>query len=298
MEPTAEKNYSTLEWIFYIIIIPILFISILTVTLLWVFDYDIKKTVLETLNKVPLVEKLIDDHQFTDQNYLLKNNTKEQLQFTIDELKNTLNDKSFTLVEYENIVSKKVEEINLLKQQIEDLESKLNEKNMSEKSREQELAEVAKVYENMSSKNAANIISNLSYEEALLILGQMNIEAKSGILEKMDPKKAADLSVLLKDQKYAKDKDILALQERINTLTKELDQVENNQLNEIDYQQLALTFSGMDPKNAANTILLMFQQDKKFTKNLLIAMDSGSRSNILNQIEPEEAAEIAVTLID
>lgn len=226
MEPITDKNYSKLEWMFYIIILPVMFISILTGVLLWLLDYDMKTKFLETLNQIPVIEKLIDEENINSNSELPSLN-KEQLQLKIEELSVTLNEKNQTLSLVEKEVFTKDEEINQLKEQVKILEEQLKKKIVSDQNREAEIADLAKIYANMNPKNAANIISNLTSTEAVMIFAQMSVEAKSKILEKMDPVKAADLSILLKDQKYSKEQDISALQERINLLTQEIEQLKS-----------------------------------------------------------------------
>lgn len=225
MEPTAERNYSKLEWIIYIVILPLIFISILTITLLWFLDYDVKSKILMTLNQVPLIEKLIDDDKLIKEEISISDGMSENLKVKVSDLENTLTEKDSILAENEQKLIKQDEEIKKLNQQIEELQAQLQVENVSAQTRDQEIAELAKVYANMSAKSAANIISELGYEEAALVLGQMNTESKSKILEKMEPKQAADISILLKDQEYSKDKDIKALQERINILTNEIEEL-------------------------------------------------------------------------
>lgn len=228
MEPSSERNYSKLEWFFYIIILPVLFVAIITITLLWFLDYDVKANLLRAFNKIPGIEKLIDDEQLIEDGYRSTNPSKEEMQLTLEELKVSLDEKELMLTQAEEVALNKDEEIARLNAQVEELEAKLDEKDTSDVAREDEIAELAKVYSNMNPKNAANIISNLGTEEAVLILSQMNVDSKSKILEKMDPKTAADISILLKDQEYSKDQDIKALQERIEILVQEIDQLKNN----------------------------------------------------------------------
>lgn len=199
MEPSSERNYSKLEWLFYIIILPVLFVSIITITLLWFLDYDVKTNLLKAFNKVPGIEKLIYDEQTIEDGYMSTNPSKEEMQLTLEELRKSLNEKDILLTQAEEDALDKDEEIARLNAQVKELEAKLNEKNTSDKAREDEIAELAKVYSNMNPKNAANIISNLSTEEAALILSQMTVDSKSKILEKMDPKSAANILILLKD---------------------------------------------------------------------------------------------------
>ncbi len=225
MSQATDKGYSKIEWLFYIIILPIIFISILTLVVLWFLDYDVKQKVFLELNKIPVIEKLIDDEQFNEVGYINKNLSIDELHFQIDELKTTLNKINMDISLNENIILAKDEEILLLNEQIDAMQIEISEKNISQKTREQEISDLTKIYENMNPKNAASIISYLSLEESVLIMKSMSLEAKSSILEKMDQKIAADISILLKDQNYSKDLDIRALQERISELIREIDKL-------------------------------------------------------------------------
>ncbi|WP_066173037.1 MotE family protein [Bacillus marinisedimentorum] len=57
--------------------------------------------------------------------------------------------------------------------------------------------ESAKMFAEMSPKNAAAIISELKTEQAYGILGEMNPKERAAVLEKMSPEKAAELASLL-----------------------------------------------------------------------------------------------------
>jgi len=197
MEPSSERNYSKLEWFFYIIILPVIFVSIITFTLLWFLDYDVKANLLVAFNKIPVIEKLIDDEQLIEDGHISKDPSKEEMQLALEGYKNELDEKDILLAKAEEDSLAKDNEIAMLNARIDELEVKLNEKNTSAVKQEDEIAELAKVYSNMSPKNAANIISNLSIEEAVLIMNQMNVDSKSKILEKMDPETAATISILL-----------------------------------------------------------------------------------------------------
>lgn len=304
MARDSEKSYSKLEWLFYIIILPIVFISILTFVVLWFLDFEIKDKILSTLNEIPVIEKLIDDEQFNDSTYVNPNPSKKELQVTVDELKNTLSERNISIEKYESNVLQKEDEIALLNQQIEDLQLQLTEKEQSEIEREEEIANLAKVYENMNAKNSASLLSELSTEEAVLILNSMSIDGISEVLAKMDPEQAADLSILLKDQKYDKDADIQALQERINQLVRENDALNKDITTlmtsgiNLDYEQLATTFANMDPSSAADALSRMFYMDREKTVKVFSAMDTYSRSLIFNEMDTYDSAEIAQELLD
>lgn len=226
MSQENDKEYSKIEWLFYIIILPIIFITILTVVVLWFLDYDVKQKVLLSLNKIPIIEKFIDDERFDEEGNINKKLSADELSTQIDELKIILAEKNMNISLNDNVIALKDEEIKSLSGQIEIMKVEIDEKKISQETREKEIADLAKIYENMNAKNAANIISLLSLEEAVLVIKSMSLEAKSSILEKMDQKRAADISILLKDINYSKDQDIRALQKRIFELIKEIDELE------------------------------------------------------------------------
>ncbi|MFV9509857.1 MotE family protein [Tepidibacillus sp. LV47] len=197
MKPTAERNYSKLEWFFYIVIIPILFITILSIILLWFLDFDVKGKILTYLNQIPVIEKIIPDSQVNPQlNGNNAPNQNAQWEQTIQELKTTIEQKNNQIKQLESNIKTKDTELAQLKQQLNDVTKQI-ETNTTLK-QEQVWADLGKIYENMNPKNAANILSNLDEQEAANIINQMSVESKSSILEKMDPKKAASISTKLK----------------------------------------------------------------------------------------------------
>ncbi|MFT9487536.1 MotE family protein [Tepidibacillus infernus] len=295
MEPAEQQSYGKLEWFFYIVILPVLFIAILTGILLWALDYDVKEKIYSALNRVPYIEKLVPSESNIPTQDQKVNNKNPELETQIKELKASLSEKNNSIQQLEQSITTKDVEIQKLNRQIVDLTKQVDEKKFSDQSREQDIANLAKIYTNMSPKSAANIISNLSNSEAVLILAQMNLDAKSQILEKMNPDKAADLSILLKDQAYSKDLDILALQERVNQLTQELDQLKKDQ---VEYQQLASTLSNMSPDKAAQTIISISNQNSNKARAILRVMDPLSRSKILNEMEPNIAAKLSIGLVN
>lgn len=132
----------------------------------------------------------------------------------------------------------------------------------------------------------------------------MSLDPKSEVLEKMDAGIAAELSVLLKDQKYDKDLDISALQERIKILVEENDALSEEITTlmtsgiNFDYEQLATTFANMDAKSAADTLARMFYMDREKTVKVFAAMDTYSRSLIFNEMDSYDSAEITQGLLD
>jgi flagellar motility protein MotE (MotC chaperone) len=107
------------------------------------------------------------------------------------------------------------QEVKQQKQQLQSLQESLNEKQQEldriydETAHENErqntnssdsfYKKMAKVYSAMPPSNAAQIMGNLSVQECSLILKFMNLSQQADILAQMDAKKAADISVSLKE---------------------------------------------------------------------------------------------------
>jgi len=198
MEPTAEKNYSKLEWLFFMVIVPVLFITILSVILLWFLDYDVKGKILTSLNQVPVIEKIIPDSYVTQSTKQTSAKPDPQQEKMMQELKSALDQKNAELKKLQTDNSSKQAEIDQLNRQLEKLNKQNQIKSTTDQSNQQEWANLAKIYSNMEPANAASILANLNEQDAANILSQMSVDSKSLILEKMDPKKAANLSMKLK----------------------------------------------------------------------------------------------------
>lgn len=85
-------------------------------------------------------------------------------------------------------VDKKIEQLNQLRQQLEDL---LAEKEAEELNR---IEELARMYERMNAEKAAQILASIDEQLAVAILGIMRTKAAAGILNNMDREKAASLT--------------------------------------------------------------------------------------------------------
>jgi len=261
METTAEKKHSKLEWMFYIIVLPLLFISILSGILMWFLGYDVKTNALQVLNKVPVIEKLIDDKQFEKQTEVTK---------TVDpiiKLQDTLREKEETIIEYQNMVDKKEKELKLLDQKLSDvLENQLKLKQDQTESLNTNDKDLAKLYSNMNVKSAASILSTLSNDEAVQILSQLNMETKGQIVEKMDPSKAASFTLIEKKQ----------------LLEKELSQQKK-------LADIINIYSSIDDKKVADILSTMKNEDAAM---ILGQMKDIKITNVMKAIEPTKATEL------
>lgn len=99
-----------------------------------------------------------------------------------------LENRKMELKVLENEVDKKIEELNQLRRQVEDL---LAEKEAEELNR---IEELARMYERMTGEKAALILATIDEDLAVAILAAMKTKAAAIVLNNMEREKAASLT--------------------------------------------------------------------------------------------------------
>jgi flagellar motility protein MotE (MotC chaperone) len=150
------------------------------------------------------------------------------------------------------------------------------------------------MYAKMNPSKSAPILENLTLQERVLVLSEMKQVDQVKVLEKMDPIKAAQASIYLKDVVSAKDREIAALQDRIklNDST-----VASQKLTKND---LGKTFANMTAKSAATVLLQMQSITPAKVIEILSSMDNTSRAKVmtaLSDLSKETAAAISTKLV-
>jgi flagellar motility protein MotE (MotC chaperone) len=176
------------------------------------------------------------------------------------------------------------------------LEEQLKGKTQSDEEYTTKIQQLATMYAKMTPTKSAPIMENLTLSEQVLVLSMMKTDDRVKILEKMDPKKAADASILLKDQSTVKDRELAALQDKIKQLT-EAGTKPSQQLTKDD---LRSTFAAMTPKSSAIVLLEMNNNNPDKVLSILSSMDSQGRSRILtamSETSKETAALISARLV-
>lgn len=275
---------------------PVFFSIIITLVLLFVFDNDVKDTILQTANRIPVVNQWIPDPSLDTDNEeeeLLIEKIKaenESLNQQILELQQQLEQKDSDLQTTEQTVQELQQELTAINEQ-------LDEQTQSQEEYLEKIRELSSMYGNMTPSKAASIMENLTLNERVLLLNEMSSSKRGAILEKMDPSTAAEASILLKDLIPVEDQQIAALQERIQLLV----QQENSNDDGLRLEDLAELFSSMDAELAAGVLVEMYGQQKQQVIEIVRVMDAPSRSNILSSIAGEseaQAAEIISSLGD
>lgn len=284
-EIQEEREYGRWEWFFYMIVIPALFASLLGGVLLSLLGVNVLGNVLHWANSVPYVEKIVPD------NYAAAPGTEEKqpdLNKEISALQNDQAKNQQTIATLKGESAKKDATIQALEQQVKDLNKVMEDKRATEEERQQQFVDLAKVYTAMSAKNAAAIIENLSLDESVTVMTKMKAAQRADILSKMDPKKAAEISILLKDNVVNKDDDIAALQERVQVLTKALSETRSDSSGSDNETSLANTFSQMPPEDSAAVIRSLMQTNKSRAISILSAMPEAARAQTLAAIAKED----------
>ncbi|WGV57944.1 hypothetical protein QIH01_20965 [Brevibacillus brevis] len=280
-EIQEEREYGRWEWLFYMIVIPALFASLLGGVLLSLLGVNVLGTVLHWANSIPYVEKLVpDDYAATPGSEEKPDMDKQVATLQQDQAKNQ---QQITALKEES--AKKDATIAALEKQIDDVNKAMEDKRATEEERQKQFADLAKVYTTMSPKNAAAIIENLKLQESVAVMTKMKPAQQADILAKMEPKKAADISILLKDSVVNKDDDIAALQQRVDVLTKALSDTRDGSESAED---LMKTFTQLPPADAAAIIRSLMDTNRGQAIALMKDLPADKRAQTLSAIANDD----------
>jgi len=171
-----EKAPGIFQKIFYIIIIPLLFVIALLLIVAQFSGTNVFEKVTEWIPKA-------ETETPTEETF--------QHQSKIVALEADIQEKEAQLLELQQELDEALLEN---QQQIaiqEDLKKQIRELQAAQTSSKKEFNEIVSTYEQMTSKKAAAILVEMNDEEALKILSNLKPNTLSSILSKMDPSKAA-----------------------------------------------------------------------------------------------------------
>lgn len=284
-EVEGSSSYSALERFLIWFLIPFVFTAVLLGVLLSIFDYDIKSGIQKGLHNVPVLGSVVPapkekgaavdtgKPQSAEQVEQHKDDEIASLHAQIADLKASLQ-KSDSTAEQRDLALKESQA------KSKDLEEKLKAKTQSDEEYANQITQLASLYAGMTPSKAASIVENLTLKERVLVFSMMKPTDRGEILEKMDPQKAAETSIGLKDLVSVKDWEIAALQERLalngNASTTAAQKVTK--------EDLGQTFANMTPKSAASTLVEMNKSNPEKVISILSAMDNASRSKVMSSL--------------
>jgi flagellar motility protein MotE (MotC chaperone) len=292
-----ESGLSGFERFLYIFLIPIVFVVIGFGVLLSLFDANIYNDILKQANKIPFISGIVPEPKTTVKTSdpaagvpELKIKNQDQ---KITELTKKLADQESAISAADAATLLKDQTIKDLQAKSTALEEQLKMKTMSDEEYHNQIKLTADMYAKMNPSKSAPILENLTLQERVLVLSEMKQADQVNVLEKMDPIKAAEASIYLKDVVNAKDREIAALQDRIklNESTVASQAITRNDLGK--------TFAAMTAKSAATVLLQMQSITPAKVVDILNSMDIASRAKVmtaLSDLSKETAAAITTKL--
>jgi len=297
------SSYSALERFLIWFVIPFVFTAVLLGVLLSIFDYDIKSNVQRALHNIPIVGSIVPAPQekpvvadgdpatpaSSDQVAKAKDDEIARLNAKVTELEAALQQSDAT-------AASKDQSLKDAEAKQAELEEKLKDHTQTQEEYDNQVTQLAGIYANMSPSKAAPIMQNLTTKEMVLVFNKMKSDARSAILEKMDPKIAAEASIMMKDVVPVRDQEIAALQERLAVNSSTTAATKTQGVSKTDLGQ---TFANMTPKSAANVLLEMYTASPDKVISILSSMDNASRSKVMSSLadaSKETAAAIAAKL--
>lgn len=304
METEETRSYGAMERFLIWFLIPFVFTAVLLGVLLTIFDYDVMNGLMKAAKQIPIVKSIVPEPKTKaaadpkasgtaagaqSQGASTAQEQQGQASAKIEEVQQELK-------KAEAAIQQRDQTIKDLQLKNSTLEEKMKTKALTDEEYTAQIQQLASMYAKMSPTKSAPIMENLTTKEQVLILSMMKTDDRVKVLEKMDPKKAADASILLKDQAAVKDTEIAALQERL----KQAATPDTKQSQKLSKDDLGATFSNMTPKNAAIVLMEMQNSNPDKVLSILSSMDSAGRSRIIAAISDqskETAALISARLV-
>jgi flagellar motility protein MotE (MotC chaperone) len=280
----SGSSYKGMERFLIWFLIPFVFTAVLLGVLLTIFDYDVMNSVLRTAHKIPGISSVIPEPKSkATGKQVQQETTAPTTEESVQALNSKLDQKDLELKKTDSVIQQRDQTIKELQSKNSSLEEQIKSKTLSDDEYAVQIQQLATMYAKMSPTKSAPIIENLTTPEMVLVLNSMKTDDRVKVLEKMDAKKAADASILLKDQTTAKDKQIAALQERLKQVTTPDPKFAQN----LSKNDLGTTFSSMTPKSAATVLMEMQNSNPDKVVSILSSMDSAGRSKILTAISDQ-----------
>lgn len=289
-EEVEESGSGFSRFLFFVT--PIVFTVVLLVVLLALFNRDIRDSLFYIGNKIPIVKNIVPDPIGTEEEKKTEEVKKqeESTDATVKELKQQVAKKDADLeaanrqvAEQENKVKELQEQLDVVQQQ-----EIQQQQSVQQEAYQKEVKKLSQLYAQMSPSKAAAILGNLTIEESVQMLSVMSNENKAAILEKMDPKKAADISIKLKDVTTSEDLAISALQSRLKKESTDDTQAQISTSTSLDDTQLGQTFGSMKPDTASTLIIQTYKINAEKALRILRAVDDSTRSSILAKMAEQD----------
>lgn len=199
------------------------------------------------------------------------NNQDEDWKARYEQQEAALLEKDQLIEQLKDQLSASQKDVQTLKRDIFDLKNQFQEQQSEEM--QKEMKQLTKVYENMSASKAAAMIEQMPIEEATVTLMQLDTKQQGKILGGMkNKKKAADITLLMKDAALLPNAVQMTLEEKINVLMSE----DPNPV-----EVISDTISKMPTAQSASILETMMATDANVAMDIFRDIGSDTRSQIL-----------------
>ena len=255
--------------------IPTVIVLILSVIGLDLIGFPIGSTLQEWGNKIPVVSYFVPDPVKTSPEQEKLDEWKQKY----EEIQADLKSKEKNISSLKDELSSSQATIAELKSTNSDLQSQLKDKQA--KKIEEESKRIADIYTNMQDSKAAAIIGSMSLADAAVTISLLDQDKQSSILAKMeDTKKAAQITLILKDIASLDQSDLPAFNAQVQALARKQDSPADN---------LAQTLAAMPASQSAELIKTMMTTNQAVALNLMKNVSVTARSQILTEIAKSDA---------
>lgn len=274
-----EKQYSIIERML-LFATPILFTIVLLAGLLMLVNSEWRNYILTWADQVPVLNKIVpapDKPKVVEKDKPKEpEEAKPSEGAQIESLKQLLASKDQDLRVLADKRTELEQQVNELSTQVKKLQQDEEQKLISTEEYAEQVKDLANMYAKMMPSKAAPVMENLTVEEMVLVFDAMKADSRVKIMEKMNPKVAAEVSIQLKDVTSSEDKAIAALQSRLNK-KEEIGKTHTG----LDSTQLNQTFASMSANSGAEIVLetAKISQDKALA--VLNNVDDATRSQLL-----------------
>ncbi|MDF2834873.1 MAG: hypothetical protein K0Q63_513 [Paenibacillus sp.] len=282
-----KQNYNAFER-FMFLMIPILFVIVLLGVLYAMFDVEFRNRALQVGNSIPVLKEVLPEPKVSgsmmddDSIRNIKMTEKiEELEAELATVKSELAAATASAATQEQAAKGLADENAQLKQ--------LTEQELLEAEQyAAKIEELSDMFAKMTPSKAAPIVQNMNTDEIVLLFASMRSDDRVKIMEKMDPKIAAEATMKLKDNVSVKDLQIAALQARLDEQEGAAETPVSSTLNQ---EQLSATFESMNAKNAGEMLLKMKDISPSKVIRILNSVSNTARSGILAEMSSiDEAA--------
>ncbi len=183
----TKKKMSKFQWFMVIFIIPFVLILALAVVTLTVVEHPTIEKIKSSVTALPVVSLFFDDQAEVSE---LQSEEFEQLEQQLLQQQENLTLLNETIEQRDSQIAE-------LEQELLEIGALLSEENSEDDvvqtNATNSYEEIGKLYENMSAKNAARIIAELTIDESIVHLDTISSEEQSKIISKLESEQAAEI---------------------------------------------------------------------------------------------------------